>query len=82
MKKLNVTLKLEMTVPDEWELVSTSDGGQVIKLPDGQFLDLTVEPLFTTDPEATWSSTEDEGDLDEILDMVESEDVLYAFVNH
>ena len=34
MKKLNVTLKLEMTVPDEWELISTSDGGQVIKLPD------------------------------------------------
>ncbi len=82
MKKLKVTISLEMTVPDDWELVGTSDGGQVIKLPDAQFLDLTMEPLFTTDPEATWSSTEDEDALDEILDMVESEDVTYTFVNH
>jgi hypothetical protein len=82
MKKLKVTIALEMTVPDHWELATTSDGGHVIKMPDGQFLDLTMEPLFTTDPEGTWASTEEEDVLDEILDMVESEDVTYTFVNH
>jgi hypothetical protein len=82
MKKLNVTIQLDMTVPDDWELVETSDGGQVIKLPDNQFLDLTIEPLFTSDPEETWSSSEDEDALNDILDMVESEDVTYAFVTH
>jgi len=82
MKKLNVTIQLDMSVPDDWELVETSDGGQVIKLPDNQFLDLTIEPLFTSDPEETWTSSEDEDALNDILDMVESEDVTYAFVTH
>ena len=82
MKKLNVTIQLDMSVPDDWELVETSDGGQVIKLPDNQFLDLTIEPLFTSDPEETWTSSEDEDALNDILDMVESEDVTYTFVTH
>ena len=33
MKKLNVTINLQMSVPDDWELVQTSEGGQVLKLP-------------------------------------------------
>lgn len=82
MKKLNVTITLEMSVPDNWELVQTSEGGHVVKLPDGQFLDLTVEPLFASDPEETWTSTDDEEVLNDILDMVESEDVRYEFVTH
>ena len=43
MKKLNVTIKLEMSVPDDWELAETSEGTHVLKLPNGQFLDLTIE---------------------------------------
>jgi BioD-like phosphotransacetylase family protein len=82
MKKLNVTIQLEMSVPDDWELVETSDGGQVIQLPNNQFLDLAIEPLFASDPEETWSSSEDEDVLNDILDMVESEEVTYAFVTH
>ena len=82
MKKLNVTIKLEMSVPDDWELVQTSEGGQVLKLPNQQFLDLAIEPLFATDPEETWSSTEDDEALNDILDMVESESVAYVFVTH
>ena len=80
MKKLSVTIKLDMTVPDDWELVQTSEGGQVIKLPDGQFLDIAIEPMFAIDPEETWTSTENDDVLNDILDMVESEDVVYAFV--
>ena len=80
MKKLNVTIQLEMTVPDDWELADTSEGTPVIKRPDGKFMDIAIEPLFATDPEDMWSSTDDEDVLDEILDMVESEAVTYEFV--
>lgn len=82
MKKLHVSIKLEMLVPDDWELVQTSEGTPVVKLPDGQFLDMAIEPLFATDPEDTWSSTQDDDVLDDILDMVESEEVAYEFVTH
>ena len=82
MKKLKVQINLEMTVPGDWELVETSEGTPVLKLPNGQFMDLAIEPLFATDPEETWSSTDDEDTLNDILDMVESEEVSYEFVTH
>ncbi|MBA3057336.1 MAG: hypothetical protein KJ614_13690 [Gammaproteobacteria bacterium] len=82
MKKLNVTIKLQMSVPDDWELVQTSEGGQVLKLPNNQYLDMAIEPLFASDPEETWSSTEDNDTLNDILDLVESEEVAYEFVTH
>ena len=82
MKKLNVTIKLDMLVPDDWALAKTSEGGQVLQLPNNQFLDLAIEPLFATDPEETWSSTEDDDALNDILDMVESEEVVYEFITH
>jgi hypothetical protein len=82
MKKLKVAITLEMSVPDDWELYETSEGGQVLKLPDNQFLDIAIEPLFASDPEETWTSTEDEDTLNDILDMVESEDVTYEFITH
>lgn len=80
MKKLSVTIKLEMSIPDDWELVQTSEGGQVLKLPDNQFLDIAIEPMFATNPDETWTSTDDDDVLNDILDMVESEDVTYEFV--
>ncbi len=82
MKKLNVSIQLEMSVPDDWEIVETSEGTPVLKLPNGQFMDIAIEPLFATDPEETWSSTESEDELNDILDMVESEAVAYEFVTH
>jgi hypothetical protein len=82
MKKLHVTITLEMSVPDDWELSTTSEGNQVLKLPDNQFMDIAIEPLFTSDPEETWSSTESEDVLNDILDMVESEAVVYEFITH
>ncbi|WP_394757513.1 hypothetical protein [Rhodoferax sp.] len=82
MKKLNVTIKLTMSVPDDWELIETSEGGQVLKLPNNQFLDLAIEPLFASNPEETWSSTEDNDTLNDILDLVESEEVAYEFITH
>lgn len=82
MKKLNITITLEMSVPDDWELVQTSEGGQVLKLPDNQFMDIAIEPLFASDPEETWASTEDDDVLNDILDMVESENVSYEFAKN
>lgn len=82
MKKLHVTIKLEMSVPDDWELTSTSEGSQVLKLPNDQFMDIAIEPLFAADPEETWTSTESEDVLNDILDMVESEEVTYEFITH
>lgn len=82
MKKLHVTIKLEMSVPDDWELTSTSEGSQVLKLPNGQFMDIAIEPLFAADPEETWTSTESEDVLNDVLDMVESEEVTYEFITH
>ncbi|MFO6421219.1 hypothetical protein ACLBKS_13555 [Hylemonella sp. W303a] len=82
MKQLRVTIQLELAVPDDWEIVPTSEGTQVLKLPDGQYLDLAVEPLFASDPEDIWRSTEDEEVLDNFLEMVENEDVRYSFVQH
>lgn len=82
MKKLNITIQLEMSVPDDWQIIDTSEGTPVLELPNGQFMDIAIEPLFATDPEDTWSSTEDEDVLNDILDMVESEAVSYEFVTH
>ncbi len=82
MKKLNVTIQLEMSVPDDWELAETSEGTPVLKMANGQFMDIAIEPLFASDPEETWASSEDEDLLNDILDMVESEEVTYQFVTH
>ena len=82
MKKLNITIQLEMTVPDDWELSDTTEGTPVIKLSDGTYLDMAVEPLFASDPEEIWSSTDDDDTLNDILDMVDSEEVHYEFVTH
>jgi hypothetical protein len=82
MKKLKVTIQLEMSVPDDWEMVETSEGTPVLKMADGQFMDLAIEPLFASDPEDTWRSTDSDDELSDILDMVESEEVVYEFVTH
>jgi hypothetical protein len=82
MKKLKVTIQLEMSVPEDWALVETSEGTPVLQLSDGQFMDIAIEPLFANDPEDTWTSSEEEDVLNDILDMVESEEVSYEFVTH
>ncbi len=82
MKKLKVTIQLEMTVPDDWEVVDTSEGTPVLKLPNGQYLDLAIEPLFARDPEDVWASADNDDALNDVLDLVDSEEVSYEFVTH
>ena len=82
MKKLKVTIQLEMSVPDDWEVVGTSEGTPVLKLPNGQYLDLAVEPQFARDPEDVWASADNEDMLNDVLELVDSEEVSYEFVTH
>lgn len=77
MKTLAVTIKLELEVPDEWELVASSEGVEVIGMGGGRFLDLTFEPMVTEDIEGTWTNSVDDEFMDALLDMVVSEDVRY-----
>lgn len=81
MKKLTITLQLELEVPDDWTVVDTSEGTPVVKLPDGRYLDLAAEPLFATDPEDTWSTTDDEDEADEFFGRVVGEQVSYTLAD-
>lgn len=80
MKTLSVTIKLELQVPDDWELVRTAEGTEVLKMEDGHYLDLTFEPMVAADIEDTWTNAVDEVFMDELLNMVESEEVTYELV--
>lgn len=78
MKNVAVTIKLELEVPDDWELAKTSDGIDILSMGNGQYLDLTFEPMVTDDIEGTWTNEVDEGFMDSLMDMVVSEDVAYT----
>jgi len=82
MKTVNVTIKLQMSLPDDWELVKTSDGVDIVRMADGRYLDLTFEPLVTDDPEGTWTNDVDNEFLNDLLDMVEAEDVTYQLLTN
>jgi hypothetical protein len=82
MKKLAVTIKLELVIPDDWELVQTSEGVEVLKMSESQFLDLTFEPMVTDDKEGQWSNAVDDDFMDNLLDMVETEDVTYKIITN
>jgi hypothetical protein len=82
MKTLAVTLKLHLSIPDDWELVKTSDGVEILRMADGRYLDLTFEPLVTDDPEGTWTNDVDNEFLNDLLDMVETEDVGYQLLTN
>lgn len=77
MKTLAVTIKLELEVPDDWTLEKTSEGVDVLRMSDGQYLDLTFEPMVTRDIEGTWTNGVSEEFLNDLLDRVVSEEVGY-----
>lgn len=77
MKTVAVTIKLELEVPDNWELVASSEGVEVLSLGNGQYLDLTFEPMVAEDIEGTWTNAVDDEFMNDLLDRVVSEDVTY-----
>ena len=76
-KKLRVNIALEMTVPDDWQLVETEDGIGVLKVAEDQFLDLTFEPMVARELSGDWSNDVSEEFMNDLLDMVDSESVGY-----
>ncbi len=78
MKRLSVTIKLELEVPDEWELRKTSEGFDVVQIGEGRYMDMSFEPLLSDDLNGMWTDSAEDGFLNEVLDMVESEQVGYT----
>lgn len=76
-KKLAVTITLNMDVPDHWEVVSTSEGADVLKVGENQFLDLTFEPMVTADIEGEWTNSVTDEFISALFEMVETEEVAY-----
>ena len=81
MKNVEVTIQLELEVPDEWELTKTSDGIDVISMGNGQYLDLTFEPMVADDIEGTWTNSVDEDFMNSLLDTVVTEEVTYKMTS-
>ncbi|HSH72636.1 MAG TPA: hypothetical protein VK974_06230 [Methylophilaceae bacterium] len=71
MKKLQVTIKAELQIPDDWQLVDHEDGIKVLDLGDGTYVDFDILPMVAVSLEegAIWNSAPQ--DLDnEVVDMV------------
>jgi hypothetical protein len=56
MKNLSILIRVELEIPDDWELAEHPSGIQVLKIGD-QFVDFDIAPLATksSDPDAEWS---------------------------
>jgi len=73
MKKLQVTIKAELEIPEDWQLVDHEDGIKVLDLGDGNYVDFDILPMVAVSLEegAIWNSATQ--DLDnEVVDMVRS----------
>ncbi|HOB46122.1 MAG TPA: hypothetical protein PKM60_08125 [Zoogloea sp.] len=77
MKKLIVTIKLEMEVPDDWAVEKTDNGIDILRIGEGQFLDMSAEPLVSADKDGTWTTDYDDDFANRIFDMVSSEEISY-----
>lgn len=78
MKKLLVTIQLELDIPDTWDLVDHPDQVQAIKMDNGQYMHMSFLPMMTTEFKAgaEWSSECPDKFTEEVLDMVADEEVL------
>jgi hypothetical protein len=83
MKHLTVTIRAELEVPDDWELVDHPSGMQVLKIGD-HFVDFDLAPLATTstDVDAEWSDRDTELVNDVIDTIVEMDSDLEIRTRH
>lgn len=77
MKKLQVSITLDMDIPEDWTLLEHADGVPVLNIGDGRYMYMSFLPMFTNglEPESEWSSECSDKFSDEIVDMVKGEDV-------
>jgi hypothetical protein len=84
MRKLLVTIQVELDIPDTWELVEHPDQVQAIKMDDGQYMHMSFLPMMTRDftENAEWSSECSEAFTEKVLDMVSDEEVYMKLDTH
>jgi hypothetical protein len=77
MKKLQVTITLDMDIPEEWTMVDHPDGVPVLDIGDGRYMYMSFLPMFTRelDPESNWTSECSTEFSEEVLEMVQGEEV-------
>jgi hypothetical protein len=77
MKRLQVTINLDMDIPDEWTLIEHPDGVPVLTLGDGRYMYMSFLPMFTKElvPESEWTSECSAQFAEEVVDMVQDEEV-------
>lgn len=75
MKKLQVTITLDMDIPDDWMLVDHPDGVPVLTVANGRYMYLSFLPMFAKglEPESDWTSVCSEKFAAEVVDMVQDE---------
>lgn len=84
MKKLQVSIKLDMEVPEDWTLQDHPDGVPVLDIGNGRYMYMSFLPMFTEqiEPESQWTSECSESFSQEVLDMVEDEQVTMRFLTN
>ena len=82
MKKLQVTITLDMDIPEDWTLVDHPDGVPVLTVGDGRYMYMSFLPMFTNqlDPESDWTSECSSEFVEEVVEMVQGEDVAMKIV--
>ncbi|OIQ83217.1 hypothetical protein GALL_349800 [mine drainage metagenome] len=83
MKKLQVTIMLDMEVPDAWTLFEHPDGLTVLDIGDGKFMDITYIPMTTSEAQsgATWSSAGQDEFISSVLDMIQGEETVMEMMS-
>jgi len=84
MKKLLVTIQVELDIPDTWELVEHPDQVQALKMDDGQYMHMSFLSMMTKEfsENAEWSSECSDEFTEKVLDMVLDEDVYMKLETH
>ena len=82
MRKLKVTIELEMDVPDTWALLDHPDGVPVLAIGDDKYMYMSFLPMLTDqlEPESYWTSECPEEFTKDVLDMVQDEQVTMTLV--
>jgi len=75
MKKLQVTITLDMDIPDDWMLLDHPDGVPVLTVGNGRYMYLSFLPMFAKglEAESDWTSVCSEKFAAEVVDMVQDE---------
>ena len=82
MKKIQVSITLDMDVPDEWMMLEHPDGVPVLEIGDGRYMYMSFLPMFTNElnPESSWTSECSDKFSEEVVGMVQDEDVKMKIV--